>query len=265
MTLQVPDISTPPSKSNSLKLQAFLAHAGIASRRQAEVLIREQKITVNGQPATIGQRIIPGTDLVRYQGKVIELSEPPLYVLVHKPAGLVSTTSDELGRATVLSLLPAELRTHRLYPVGRLDQDSQGLLLLTNDGDLAYRLTHPKFKVKKTYLCKLDRSPTQKALEVMRRGVRLTDGKTAPAKVTQVDDPMWDKWLDDDTDRWYSVTIHEGRNRQVRRMWERVGYNVEKLVRVSMGPLTLDQLHDHSLKILSHEESQLLRQKLIRS
>lgn len=248
----------PSTPSSSIKLQAYLAHAGIASRRQSETLIAEGKVSVNGQLATIGQRIIPGKDVVTYREKTIELKQPSVYILINKPVGIVSTTSDELNRPTVLSLLPAELKQFRLYPVGRLDQDSQGLMLLTNDGDLAYRLTHPKFKVKKTYLVKVDRVPTDPAIDNLKRGVKLKEGKTAPAKVELADEELYGEWMDDDFDQWYTITIHEGRNRQVRRMWERVGYEVIGLIRVSMGPFELSQLQDQNYLVVDQVSKDML-------
>lgn len=257
----MPD-QTKSSATDSIKLQAYLAHAGIASRRQAEVLIDQKQVTVNGKVASIGQRIIPGKDVIKYRNKVVELKEPSIYILINKPLDLVSTTSDELGRPTVLSILPPELREHRLYPVGRLDQDSQGLLLLTNDGDLAYRLTHPKFKVPKTYLVKLDREPTYKALETIKHGVKLKEGKTAPPKVVSADGVEYENLIDDDLDQWFTITIHEGRNRQVRRMWERVGYDVVSLTRISMGALNLGQLNDQEYLVLTPEQVTTFKKSL---
>jgi len=256
----VPDTHPSTIAAVSIKLQTYLAHAGIASRRQCEELIGRDEITVNGEPAYIGQRVIPGKDLVRYRHQVVTLSEPPIYILIDKPVGIVSTTSDELQRPTILSVLPPELRRYRLYPVGRLDQDSTGLVLLTNDGDLAYRLTHPKFKVNKTYLVKLDRIPTEPALDNLKRGVKLKEGKTARAKVALADDTLYQELIDADLDLWYTITIHEGRNRQVRRMWERVGYEVQKLIRVSMGPLTLEQLAGAEYLVLSELQIKNLKQ-----
>lgn len=219
-------------KKTDLKLQTYLAHAGIASRRQAEVLIDRGLVQVNGRRATIGQRVTPGKDRVLYKGKLVGAQTPHLYFLVDKPVGVVSTTRDELGRPTVLSLLPTEFKRTRLYPVGRLDADSQGLMLLTNDGDITHRLTHPSFVMRKTYQVELDRVPSEKALDHLRKGVKLTDGFTQPAEVEQLPHKP----------RWLHITIHEGRNRQVRRMLRRVGYNVHTLIRTTFGPFTLEQL-----------------------
>lgn len=216
------------------RLHVFIAHSGVASRRRAEALISDGRVTVNGITAVIGQQIYPDEDLVEVNGQPITpISQKNLYFLVNKPSGYVSTTSDELGRPTILELLPIEAQDHRLYPVGRLDLDSQGLMLLTNDGDYAYQLTHPKFQVRKTYQAKVDRVLSDKAVEHLRRGVYLKEGKTSPAEVLL---------LPEKGDRWMEITIHEGRNRQVRRMIERVGYNIERLVRVRLGKYQLEEL-----------------------
>lgn len=227
-------VSQPKSPSG-LKLQTFLAHAGIASRRQAEKLIEQGLIRVNGRRATIGQRIDPARDRVLYKGNVVKPISTHLYFLVNKPVGVVSTTNDELSRPTVLTLLPPHVRRERLYPVGRLDVDSQGLLLVTNDGELTHRLTHPSFHIAKTYHVQLDREPSEKALEHLRRGVKLTDGLTQPADVQML--PAKGR-------SWVQITIHEGRNRQVRRMLRRVGYDVRTLLRTRFGPFSLEQLQD---------------------
>lgn len=236
-----------------IKLQAALAHAGIASRRQAEVLIERGLVKVNGRRAVIGQRVIPGKDRIEYKGRKITTAEPLAYVLLNKPLDVVSTTKDELGRRTVLSLLPPSLRKVRLYPVGRLDHDSQGLMLLTNDGELAHRLTHPSFEVPKMYYVKLDRPPTDKAVEHLRRGVKLTDGFTQPAEV---------ELLPERGTAWLSIVIHEGRNRQVRRMMERVGYQVVELTRVTFGILSLKQLGHQQYQQLTPNMVKELRQSL---
>jgi 23S rRNA pseudouridine2605 synthase len=222
-----------PTNQTTIKLQAFLAHAGVASRRKSEEFIERGQVTVNGRKATIGQRVNPQTDQIAFKGKPIKLTDPNIYLLINKPLGLISTTQDELKRDTVLKLVPKELRQYRLYPVGRLDQDSEGLMLLTNDGDLAYRLTHPKFQIPKTYHVLLDRMPTAAALNHLRDGVRLREGFTSPAEVEH---------LDTGDQPWFSITIKEGRYHQVRRMMERVGYKVQQLIRVQMGRFTLDQL-----------------------
>jgi len=234
-----------------MKIQKFIAHCGYCSRRKAEEFVAAEKVLVNGQVATIGLVIDPEKDSVQINGKVLSLlTEDHVYFLVNKPVGHVSTTSDELGRKTIISLLPKN--SPRVYPVGRLDVESQGLLLLTNDGDLAYELTHPKFEHPKIYEVLVEGDPSEKALEHLRRGVRLKEGYTSPAEVEllEYDAPKGTTWL--------QITIHEGRNRQVRRMMERVGYEVQQLVRTQLGPFNLDMLEDAKVKQLSSQEVQEL-------
>lgn len=223
---------------DTIKIQKFLANAGISSRRAAEKLVAAGKVTVNGQTATIGQRIDPGQDKISYKGEPISGIEPKYY-LINKPAGILTTTKDELGRKTVLSILPEKVtKSTRLYPVGRLDKDSEGLLLVTNDGEFTHLLTHPKHLIAKTYRVLIDRKPTYKALQHLRRGVRLKEGLTEPAEVE----------VETDTDHgtWLKMTIREGKNRQVRRMMERVGYNTMRLIRTEFGPYSLKELQNQS-------------------
>src|SRR5690606_3699972 len=148
-----------------------------------EKLIERGLVMVNGKRASIGQRINPEKDKVTFRGQQVDKPEIPRYFLVNKPIGVVSTTKDELGRKTVLDILPREVKTVRLYPVGRLDYESQGLMLLTNDGDIAHHLTHPSFQIPKKYYVELDRQPSDKAIEHLRKGVKLSDGFTQPAEV----------------------------------------------------------------------------------
>ena len=229
----------------TVKLQAFMSQAGIASRRASEKLIEQGKVTVNNEVAHIGQRIDVATDTISVDGAVINSPETKRYFIVDKPIGYVSTTSDEMGRKNVTELLPKEV-TQRLYPVGRLDIDSEGLLLLTNDGEIAQKLTHPKFEIEKTYHVLTLKNLSFNALMHLRKGVKLKDGYTQPARVER---------LSSDTDgAWIEITITEGRNRQIRRMMERVGYPVEKLVRISMGPLHIDMLEGETILELSEEQ-----------
>lgn len=228
-----------------MKLHKFMAHAGVASRRKSEELIEKGKVTVNGTKAHIGQVIDPAHDSVTVEGKAISQADEVLrYFLVNKPLGLISTTSDELGRETVLSLIPRI--SERLYPVGRLDKDSTGLLLLTNDGDLANTLTHPRYQIKKTYHVVVEGKPSFSAIAHLERGVRLSEGYTQPAIIELLDSDVNTTTLE--------ITIHEGKNHQVRRMMDRVGYPVVKLERIILGPFTLDQLEDKKYKELSSAE-----------
>ena len=231
----------------SLKIHAFLAHAGILSRRAAERAVTDGRVTINGQRAVIGQRVT-ADDRVRFDGKpVIHASQQKRYFLVHKPLGVVSTTSDELGRPNVLSLLPPV--SERLYPVGRLDVDSEGLLLITNDGELANKMTHPRYQVKKTYRVTVLGIPTEAAINHLERGVRLKEGYTNPAFTENL-------FTDHDAQKTtFDITISQGWNRQVRRMCERVGYEVVKLVRVRFGQFTLQQLQGRQWMELSNSPS----------
>ncbi len=236
------------------RLHVLLAHAGVASRRQAETMIREGRIRVDGQIATIGQQV-EGTEHITIDDKAFAAAPTEhTYVIINKPIGLVSTTSDELGRKTVLSVLPPSHRQKRLYPVGRLDTDSEGLLLLTDDGEVAYRLTHASFKVAKTYWTLLDRPPSQPALEHLRSGIKLFEGWVKPVEVAAV--PIASAPSEG---VWWSMTIIEGRYHQVKRMWQRSGYEVNRLIRVAFGPLRLDDLEGKSWRELSADEVRTLR------
>src|SRR5438270_7408133 len=234
------------------RLARFLAHAGIASRRHAEELIAAGRVQVNGLTVTTqGSRVDPEHDKVSVDGKPVAAPARHVYILLHKPVGYITTARDPQGRPTVLDLLPPELRRLRVYPVGRLDSDTSGLLLLTNDGDFALRLTHPRYSTEKHYQALVQGCPTEAALEALRRGVDITedDGRvhrTAPARVRVLRRAG--------TNCWLALTIHEGRKRQVRRMLAAVGHRVLQLVRVGLGPLTLGELATGKWRYLSNEE-----------
>jgi 23S rRNA pseudouridine2605 synthase len=222
------------------RLASFLAHAGVASRRHAEELIAAGRVQVNGVTVTTqGTRIHPERDTVLVDGKPVLPSARHVYLLLHKPTGYVSTAHDPQGRPTVLDLLPPELRSLPVYPVGRLDIDTSGLLLLTNDGDFAQRLTHPRYAMQKHYQALVQGCPSESALAALRSGVTITEDnrrsyKTAPAQV--------DLLRKAGTNCWLALTIHEGRKRQVRRMLAAIGHAVLELVRVGVGPLELGNL-----------------------
>lgn len=216
----------------SIKLQKYLSQMGIASRRKAEEMIAAGEVQVNHKPAHIGQRVNPQKDTVSVAGKPVASTAELVYFLVDKPVGYISTTNDELSRKTVLNLLPPQKK--RLFPVGRLDQDSQGLMLLTNDGTLAQQMTHPSFETKKVYHVLVEGRPSTKALDHLRRGVKLKEGYTKPADVTVINHQ--------DQNTLLEIIIHEGRNRQIRRMMDRVGYPVLELTRTAMGDYTIDDL-----------------------
>ncbi|HWC26052.1 MAG TPA: pseudouridine synthase, partial [Solirubrobacteraceae bacterium] len=207
-----------------MRLAKFLAHAGVASRRGAEEIIRSGRVTVAGRTVTDPARDVDAGSGVAVDGRHLAGPEERIVFVVNKPAGVLSTAADTHGRRTVVELVPAA--GARLYPVGRLDADSTGLILVTNDGDLAQRLTHPSFEVPRTYRASVRPAPVgERALRALREGVELDDGRTAPAKVRQVRPGVLE------------LTIHEGRNHQVRRMCEAVGHRVRTLQRVRFGPL----------------------------
>jgi 23S rRNA pseudouridine2605 synthase len=211
-----------------MRLAKFLAHAGVASRRGAEQLIAAGRVTIDGVMVTDPARDVDERSAVAFDGEPIKGAEPHVAYALHKPAGVVSTASDTHGRTTVVDLVNSH---RRLYPVGRLDADSTGLILLTNDGELANRLTHPRYEVPKTYRATLaGPAITDTALRQLRDGVELEDGRTAPAKVRRL------------TPHQLDITIHEGRNRQVRRMCEAIGRPVKQLVRIRFGPFELGDL-----------------------
>jgi 23S rRNA pseudouridine2605 synthase len=220
-----------------------LARAGFGSRRACEELIADGRVTVDGEVAALGRRVDPSRVTVEVDGVPVGVAPDLVHWLLHKPAGVVTTASDPTGRPTVLDLVPDD---PRVFPVGRLDQDSEGLLLLTNDGALTHRLTHPSFGVDKEYLAEVDRMPSPGGLRRLREGVELEDGPTSPAKVARLDD------------RTLRITIHEGRNRQVRRMCEAVGATVVRLVRVRIGPLTDRSLAAGEWRPLTTEEVRAL-------
>jgi 23S rRNA pseudouridine2605 synthase len=205
------------------RVQKVLARAGLGSRRVCDEMVADGRVTVNGVVAEPGTRVHAETDRVEVDGVPIGVRPGLVYYLLNKPRGVVSTASDPQGRPTVVDLVPAE---PRVFTIGRLDAETEGLLLLTNDGDLAQRVAHPSHGVDKEYLAEVEGTPSRGALRRLREGVELDDGPTAPAKVALVGDGA------------LRLVIHEGRNRQVRRMCEAVGHPVRRLVRTRIGPLT---------------------------
>ena len=227
-----------------MRLAKYLAHAGVASRRAAERLIADGRVTVDGEQATDPARDVDASHDVRFDGRPVHAEAHAVYAL-NKPAGVVSTAHDPQGRRTVVQLVPS---AQRLYPVGRLDADTTGLILLTNDGGLAHKLTHPSFEVPRTYRAHVRHPPVKEpALRALREGVELEDGPTAPAKVRRLT-----------ADR-LELTIHEGRKRQVRRMCEAVGHPVRALERVAFGPLRLGALEPGEHRRLTPAEVERLR------
>jgi 23S rRNA pseudouridine2605 synthase len=225
-----------------VRLNAYLARAGIASRRKADELIKAGRVTVNGQTGQLNTFVEP-RDRVEVDGRSVA-PQALAYVLLHKPAGVVTTASDPQGRPTVVGLVEHE---SRVVPVGRLDADTTGALLLTNDGELAHRLAHPKYEVEKVYEAEVEGEPSEEALRRLAEGVELEDGPTAPAGVRRLDASR------------VELAIHEGRNRQVKRMLEAVGHPVRRLHRSRYAGLTLDGLQPGEWRELSAHEVAALR------
>ncbi len=236
------------------RLQKILSRAGLASRREAERWIQEGRVTVNGDVVTkLGTQADLAKDKVKVDGKLV--ARPALnYLLFHKPPGLVTTLNDPEGRPHLGEWLETLGRKGRLFPVGRLDFNSSGLLLLTNDGELAQKLTHPRYGVSKVYQVKLNRCPSEKDLDRLRKGLHLEDGWTAPAKARVVEVLKKKAWVE--------LEIREGRKREVRRMFEALGYFVEKLARVRMGPLRLGSLAPGEYRPLTPQEISALKNRL---
>jgi 23S rRNA pseudouridine2605 synthase len=229
-----------------VRLAKYLAHAGVASRRASEQLVFAGRVAVGDEVVRDPARDVDGGLPVTVDGKPVRVStgQKAVYA-VHKPRGVVSTARDPQGRPTIVSLVPS---ARRLYPVGRLDADTTGLILLTDDGELAHRLTHPSFEVPRTYHAKVRRPPVrEEALKRLREGIELDDGKTSPARVKRL---APDK---------LEITIHEGRKRQVRRMCEAVGHPVVALERVRFGPLWLGKLEEGQHRRLTAPEVEKLR------
>jgi 23S rRNA pseudouridine2605 synthase len=226
------------------RIQKVLARAGIASRRAIEEMIVRGRIRVNGGRVELGRRIDVSKDLVEVDGSRVPLSADLVYYLMNKPPGVVTTADDDEGRETVIDLLDDV--DVRVYPVGRLDLDSEGALLLTNDGDLALRLTHPRFGVSKTYLAEVEGSVKDRTVRQIARGVELDDGVTGPAHARLVDRGPGGTLIE--------ISVSEGRNRQVRRMLESVGHPVRRLVRIAIGPLMLGRLKPATYRRLRPDE-----------
>jgi 23S rRNA pseudouridine2605 synthase len=228
-----------------MRLAKYLAHAGVASRRGAEAIIAEGRVAVDGASVLDPARDVDERNRVEVDGRALAGPEKQVVYAVHKPVGVLSTVRDTHGRPTVVELVHEE---RRLYPVGRLDADSSGLILLTNDGALANRLTHPRYGVPKTYRARVARGPVgDRALRALREGVQLEDGLTSPAKVRRVSGDLLE------------LTIGEGRNHQVRRMCEAVGHPVLRLERVSLGPVRLGNMAPGACRRLGEAEVAGLR------
>lgn len=235
-----------------MRLQKYMAQGGVASRRAAETLIASGSVTVNGKTVTeLGTKIDPEADIVTVKGKRIKPVQKKVYIMMNKPREYVTTVKDNFSRKTVLDLIPESLG--RVFPVGRLDYDSEGLLLLTNDGDLTFHLTHPSHEITKSYLVLVAGKPDEQALLALRNGVFIDGRKTRPAKAvlrrTEEDKSI------------LQITISEGRNRQVRKMCAAVGHEVLRLRRIAEGPLSLGDLKSGQWRHLTEKEIMLLKGK----
>ena len=230
---------TGAQEGDGERLQKVLARAGFGSRRSCDDLIAAGRVTVNGEVAELGRRVDAEHDKITVDGVAGSVRPGLVYYLLNKPSGVISTASDPQGRPTVIDLVPAE---PRVFSVGRLDLDTEGLLVLTNDGDLAHRLTHPSLSVEKAYLIQVEGTPSPAAIRRLREGVELEDGTTSPAKVSLTPPDL------------IRMVIHEGRNRQVRRMCAAVGHPVVRLARYRIGPLTDPSLAPGQWRLLEPRE-----------
>lgn len=227
-----------------MRLQKYLAQMGIASRRKAEELISEGVIKVNGNTVTEMGYKVTDQDIIEVNGKIIAGKEKKVYVLLNKPVGYISTAKDQFGRPSVVELISGI--KERLYPVGRLDYDTSGLIILTNDGEFTYKMTHPKHEIKKVYLAMVQGIPSQEELKAFKNGLKIEDYITSKASI---------KIIENEGDKsWVEIAIHEGKNRQVRKMCEAIGHPVIKLKRTAIGPLTLGDLSEGRWRILSKKE-----------
>ncbi len=231
------------------RLQKIIAHAGIASRRAAERLIEEGRVTVNGNIASLGDQADPSADHIKVNGKLLRPAQHKEYYLFYKPRGVLSSADNSTEYPTVFEFF--EKNPVRVFPVGRLDLDTEGLMIMTNDGDLANGLMHPASQVPKRYRVKTKGIPPARSIELMRKGLRLEDGKTAPAEVELIETTK--------TNAWFEMVIHEGKNRQVRRMFDAIHHSVVKLKRVGYAFLGVGDLLPGTARVLTDTEVERLK------
>lgn len=234
------------------RLQKLISRSGLMSRRQAEEKIRQKAVTIDGRMAQIGESADPDKEEVRVDGALLRFNTAPVTFILNKPVGYICSMKDPQGRRLAIDLLPAKFG--RLYPVGRLDYNTEGLLLLTNDGALAQHLTHPRHHVPKTYLVKVRGWLDSARSKTLGEGVQLRDGKTAPAQVSAV--------RRSGRNCWFELTLHEGRNRQVRRMCESIDLSVVRLKRIALGGLTLGDLKPGAFRRLNNIELTSLKKNV---
>lgn len=243
--------------SEAIRLQKIIAQAGIVSRRKAEELILEGRVQINGQTVTeLGTKADPEKDHIRVDGKLLHGAQQQRYLMLNKPKGFVTTVSDPEGRPTVMKFV--ERVGVRVFPVGRLDYQSEGLLLMTNDGELANALTRAAAKVEKVYLVKISGKPAESGLDQLRSGIMIERGKPGAREGRVMTEPTKIKLIRDAENPWYEMTLTEGRNREIRKMFEEIGHHVEKIRRVGYGPLVLD-VPPGEVRELSAEEVEALR------
>lgn len=236
------------------RLQKIIAHAGFASRREAETMIRDGRVTLNGRTVTeLGTKADAGRDHIKVDGKLITREEPHRYILLYKPKEVMTTVDDPQGRRTVIDLVRGV--RERIYPVGRLDFHSEGLVLLTNDGELAYKVSHPTHGSVKTYHVKVRGVPDERLIEKLRRGITLEGKRTLPADINRL---KTTGKKDDEGNSWFDVRLHEGRTQQIRKMFQAIGHPVAKLRRVAIGPIADPKLTPGVWRELTKHEVKML-------
>jgi 23S rRNA pseudouridine2605 synthase len=233
---------------NQIRLQKFIADCGVASRRKAEEMIAQGEVTVNGKKIReMGFKVLPGKDAVKVNGKLLRVSTKHIYIALNKPSGVLTTLNDPEERTTVKDLLVGV--RERVFPVGRLDYDSEGLVILTNDGEYSQSVSHPTKEIRKVYLVKIKGKPDTKAIEKLKKGVTLAEGKTRALHIERA--------KSGDQYDWYKVVLSEGRHGQLRRMFEKVGFDVLKMKRLAIGRLTLGGLSQGEFRFLTKDQAEL--------
>lgn len=224
-----------------IRLQKYISDAGYCSRRKAEELIEKGQVKVNGMVATLGMKVDEASDEIEIDGKILKKEEKKVYIMLNKPTGYLSSVTDDRGRKTVIDLVGV---SERIFPVGRLDYDTEGLLVLTNDGEFTYKVTHPKFEITKTYVATIDKKMDERAVEKLKKGVEIEDYRAVAKEIDVINEEK----------KEVIITISQGKNRQVRKMFEAVGYKVVALKRISIGKLLLGTLKKGEWKYLCEKD-----------
>jgi 23S rRNA pseudouridine2605 synthase len=238
------------------RVQKILARAGVAARRKAEEMVRQGRVTINGELAHLGSKADPAADSIKVDGKRVQVSKAHRYLLLNKPRGYLTAVADEAGRPTVIQLVPQPMRK-ALIPVGRLDYQTEGLLLLTDDGEFAQRISHPRYGCHKTYEVKVKGTPEERQLDRLRRGIVLDGRRTSPCRIQFLKSTAARD--EEGGNAWFGVELSEGRTRQIREMFFRIGHPVQKLRRIAIGPLRDENLPVGALRELTEREVHLLR------